>query len=31
MSTTYEKLGQYASTELPLAPSNVVIIELSNH
>ena len=29
--STYDKLGQYSATELPLAPSNVVIIELSNH
>ena len=29
--STYEKLGQYSATELPIAPSNIVIIELSNH
>jgi len=29
--STYDKLGQYSATELPLAPSNIVIIELSNH
>ena len=29
--STYDKLGQYSATELPLAPSNIVIIESSNH
>lgn len=27
--STYEKLGQYAATELPLAPSNVVMTTIT--
>lgn len=29
--TQEDKLGEYSAAELPLAPSNIVIIELSNH